>query len=138
MFLDYLKDLRSKGLHYDIDEDNIESFVMSRIRSRAILSLAAVEDEKILGIVFASIARISGEYLIMNKKITGYVNDVYVLPEERGRGIAWSLINEAEKWFAEMGADSFEIHIVNGNKEAAAFWESYGLEPVSACYFKKI
>lgn len=138
IFLEYLHYLKSRGLHYEIDGEKLESFVRARIKSRAILSLAAVEEGTILGILFASIARISGEYLILEKKVTGYVNDVYVLPEARGKGVAWSLVEEAERWFSEMGADSFELHTVNGNDEAEGFWKSYGLNPVSTCYFKII
>lgn len=137
IFHEYLKYLKSKGLHYEIDEEKLEGFVLSKIKSRAVLSLEAVEGETICGILFASIARISGEYLIMGQKVTGYVNDVYVLPEARGKGIAWTLVKEAEKWFSEMGADSFELHIVNGNEDAETFWKNYGMNPVSTCYFKK-
>jgi GNAT superfamily N-acetyltransferase len=56
----------------------------------------------------------------------GMLNSLFVDGESQGRGIGKALCAAAEARMAETGAEVFELHCIEGNGRARAFYESQG------------
>lgn len=57
---------------------------------------------------------------------SGLVEDLFVLPSWRGRGIARSLVAAVEAWCCERGATRVQLLADVGNDGGLAFWERAG------------
>lgn len=58
----------------------------------------------------------------------GYVNDICVTREARGRGIGRALVLDALDWMRDRGAESFEVHVADRNPGALEFWRAMGAQ----------
>lgn len=56
----------------------------------------------------------------------GYINGLYVLPEERKRGIAQSLFDQGMAWFECQSLSLVELYVSTGNQAAKGFWRKNG------------
>lgn len=60
----------------------------------------------------------------------GHIDDVWVEPECRGRGIARVIVRRLLKFFAEDNVEKLVLGYVAGNAEAEAFWARLGFRPM--------
>lgn len=60
-----------------------------------------------------------------------YVDDLYVVPEARGRGIAVDLLDAAKAWGIAAGAVQLRAGVLAGNEAGRAFWARQGAEDFS-------
>lgn len=56
----------------------------------------------------------------------GFIAHLHVAPEFRQRGIATLLVARLRGWFGERGVHQLQLHVVEGNTVAAAFWSAQG------------
>ncbi|MEQ8666995.1 MAG: GNAT family N-acetyltransferase [Rhodospirillales bacterium] len=68
----------------------------------------------------------------------GYVTDVFVSPENRGRGLARALLAEAEARFRARGLPVMEICFLAGNDGARKSYEAFGFAPYEVVYAKPL
>lgn len=59
------------------------------------------------------------------------IDDLFVLPSFRRRGIGAQLIGAAENWARERGGAWLELGVYTFNEDARAFYEALGYGPVS-------
>lgn len=75
---------------------------------------------------------ISGRVLT-NKRYTpsrsGSVDQLFVRPDHRCRGIGSRLVAELCGFFAREGAEALSLRYVVGNDQAAGFWRALGFKP---------
>ena len=97
-------------------------------RLQAAGSCALVADHAQAGVVGAIFGRV-----LSNKRYTpsrsGSVDQLFVLPEHRRRGIGSQLVAELCEFFAGEGVDALSLRYVLGNDQAAGFWQALGFEP---------
>lgn len=67
--------------------------------------------------------------------LSAWIEDVYVLPDWRGRGIGRALIDDVLAWATSVGATRAQLLADRGNAPALAFyrrlgWEATGLLPL--------
>jgi GNAT superfamily N-acetyltransferase len=62
--------------------------------------------------------------------VTGLVDDVWVEPELRGRGLARELLAELVAFFRRHGAEIIVLDYVIANREAERLWSRLGFVPV--------
>lgn len=55
-----------------------------------------------------------------------YIVTLDVAPDQRRKGVARSLLSEAERLSAEAGCTMMALHVFTGNAEAVKFYESVG------------
>ena len=60
-----------------------------------------------------------------------YLEDLYVLPEYRGRGIGTSIMRELAKIAVKRGCGRFEWACLDWNTKSIELYRSYGAEPMS-------
>lgn len=58
-----------------------------------------------------------------------YLEDLYVLPARRGRGIGKALLKELARLAVERGCARLEWSVLDWNEPAIRFYESLGAEP---------
>lgn len=60
-----------------------------------------------------------------------YLEDLFVLPEERGRGIGKSLLAHLARLAVERGCGRLEWAVLDWNQDAIKFYERLGAKPMS-------
>ncbi len=68
----------------------------------------------------------------------GYVALLAVVPEAEGRGVAQSLINEAERWSCQMGYSRLALDVFASNSRGLRFYDKVGFRPETIRVIKKI
>jgi GNAT superfamily N-acetyltransferase len=77
-----------------------------------------------------------GETLDSNR--VGYISDICVMPDFRGRGIATQLLKGIERHLADFGITRLRINSLAANKSARASYERAGFAPYEMVYEKTI
>lgn len=88
------------------------------------LMLGAFENDALLGTVRATLWNESG--MIKGVK-TVYLDNIYVLPTYRRRGIAKALFAEVENWAKSLGAVRLDLHVWDFNEDAIALYQAMGM-----------
>lgn len=99
------------------------------------LDLGAFEGVQLIGIVSATL----WEESVMVKNVkTVCLDNIYVLPNYRRRGIAAKLFAEVESWAKEQGAIRLDLHTWDFNRGAIAMYEAMGMTPQRYVFEKKL
>jgi len=56
----------------------------------------------------------------------GWIHELFVVPDARGRGIARALVAEADAFFAARGVQRVSVRVESGNAEALRYWQERG------------
>ena len=67
-----------------------------------------------------------------------YVSSVYVVPEERQRGVLHALLAAAERWSRDRGLREMRLHNAVDNEVAGHAWESLGFDVVEVLRIKQL
>lgn len=89
------------------------------------LMLGAFEDDVLLGTVRATLWNKSG--MIEDVK-TVCLDNIYVLPEARRKGIAKALFTAVENWSKQRKAVRLDLHVWDFNKDALALYQAMGMQ----------
>ena len=99
------------------------------------LQLGAFENKQLVGVVRASLWEESG----MVKDVrTVCLDNIYILPSCRRKGVAARLFAEVEQWAKEQGAVRLELHTWDFNKNAIAMYQTMGMTPQRYVFEKKL
>jgi len=91
--------------------------------SRALV--AEHQEDGVVGVVFGRVVA-NHRY---EPHMAGLVDQAYVRPDHRRRGVATRLVAEVCRFFAEQGAADISLRYVIGNDEAAGLWQALGFVP---------
>ena len=139
LYRPYHQELLGLGMNYDLQEEALPRVLEARIRSRLILAAVAEGEGGVLqGFVFCSILRLSPEYACGGKTSVGFLNDLYVAPDARRRGLARRLTAFAEQWLRDNGMDVMELQYLPGNAAARDYWTGMGMKPVAIVCSKSL
>ena len=99
------------------------------------VELGAFDGDKLIGFVGATLWEESN----MRKDLkTVCLDNIYVLPTYRRRGIDAKLFAEVEAWARERGAIRLELHTWDFNRGAIAMYEAMGMTPQRYVFEKKL
>ena len=99
------------------------------------LELGAFENGQLMGVVRATLWEESG--MVKDVK-TVCLDDIYVLPACRRKGIAAKLFAEVESWAKEREAVRLDLHTWDFNKGAIAMYQAMGMTPQRYVFEKKL
>lgn len=90
----------------------------------------SVEDgqTEIIGFISGEIREGSPTF---SPKTWASVDDVYVLPEHRSRGIGRSLIEQVKNWSKDKGASGVSLQVAAANERGRSFYQDLGFREVS-------
>lgn len=95
--------------------------------------LVAVVHDNAVGIAYAA-AHLSAEH----GGNIGWLEELYVAPEARGRGVGSALLREVEGWAQTLGWRGLELEIVQGHERAVSLYRRHAFHPVSRTRFTRI
>ena len=122
-------------VHRGKDEIYPRDAFLHNLSHPGVLQLGAFENEQLVGVVRASLWEESG----MVKDIkTVCLDNIYVLPAWRRKGIAAKLFTEVELWAKEQGAFRLDLHVWDFNKNAIAMCQAMGMTPQRYVFEKKL
>ena len=122
-------------VHRDKEEIYPKDAFVHNLSHPGVLELGAFENEQLVGFVRASLWEESG--MVKDVK-TVCLDDIYVLPACRGKGVATRLFAEVEVWAKEQGAVRLELHTWDFNKNAIAMYQAMGMTPQRYVFEKKL
>lgn len=99
------------------------------------LELGAFDNEQLVAIVRATLWEESG--MVKDVK-TVCLDDIYVLPSYRRKGVAAKLFAEVEYWAKQQGAVRLDLHTWDFNKNAIAMYQAMGMTPQRYVFEKKL
>ena len=113
-------------------EERIAWAVNKQLRHQATgLLLVARDEDTIVGVALA-VYTPSAE---LGRVMT--VNDFFVRPDHRRRGVGRDLAKHLTKECQRMKIDEIGLEVLHGNKTAAAFWNSVGFRQADRFLFRK-
>ncbi len=111
------KDVYRKYLIYDLKMQDIDRIV-----------LVAVEGRKIIACIRGSLIK---TLHVLNVKLRGVIDNLYVEEEYRESGVAQNLIEELIEWFKGKNVDVMTLHVYPLNFKAIALYKKFGFEEYS-------
>ena len=119
----------------DKDEVYPKDAFIQNLANPDVMQLGVFDDEQIVSVVRATLWKESG----MVKDIrTVCLDDIFVLPAYRRRGIAAKLFTEVETWAKEQGAVRLDVYTWDFNKGAIAMYQAMGMTPQQYVFEKKL
>jgi GNAT superfamily N-acetyltransferase len=106
---------RARELFYSQLMSPSETMLLAERRERAVGILRCVDSP--------------GSPLLLPERYC-YVSSVYVVPEERRRGVLRALVAAAERWCEGRGIDEMRLHNASSSSVAADVWSAFGFEIV--------
>ena len=97
--------------------------------------IGAFENEQLVGFVSATLWEESG--MVKNIK-TVCLDNIYVLPNYRRKGIAAKLFAEVELWAQTQGAIRLDLWTWDFNKNAIGMYQAMGMTPQRYVFEKKL
>ncbi len=119
------------------DPEGAERFLRQRLEDQDSLVLYAIADGAgpVLGFV-----QLYPSFSSLSMRPTFILNDLYVCPEARRRGIARTLLQDVHTTARELGAVSLQLETARSNAGARYLYESegYRLEQDFVQYIRKV
>jgi len=100
--------------------------------------LVAEENSRLVGLVACTVVEDDAVQETADSNVHGYVNDIYVVPERRGSGLAQALLRAAEDHLASTGITRVRINVLAANAMARRAYEKHGFEPYEVMYEKRL
>ncbi len=116
----------------DIKEKALD-VARARITSGDLILVASYEG-KLIGYIYGSIL----ENPLLARRRIGVLKELYVIPEERGRGVATALIEAAMTELSKIGVRYMAVEFPSRNVVAQKFYEKLGFRPYTSVYLKEV
>ena len=104
-----------------LEERLLDVVQMVLADSREGFILVAREDDRLVGLAYAA-AHLSAEH----GGTIGWLEELYVVPERRGRGVGSQLLEATLTRACELDWRGLELEVVAGHERAAALYERHG------------
>jgi ribosomal protein S18 acetylase RimI-like enzyme len=98
----------------------------------------AEEDGAFVGYAAGFVLRDENPAETEDSNVCGYINDVYVVPHRRGRGIASLLLRAVEKFLHAKGMTRLRINTLVDNESAKRAYVKHGFEPYEVMMEKRL
>ena len=105
--------------------DLYKKFISGHISSDDGNVFIAEEDGRFAGYLLAYIEE---NIPIFKEKEYGYISDLYVVPEFRGKKVSSALKDKAESWFVSKGMNHLVLKMRPQNKKAHDIYRSWGFK----------
>lgn len=111
------------------------SYITSRFKDEDFKIYVAEYEDKIVGYIMGWINVRPPIYV---RKKVGYLSNVYINPEMRGKGIGGKLVSKLNEWFLSKDVDFIETHADARNINTVSSFKSLGFSELNMVLFKKV
>lgn len=73
-----------------------------------------------------AIIKLSGAYPIYNDRITGYIEEFYIVPAMQKQGLGKLLLDEVYNWFKQRNVERISLDVLAANTLGVSFWRRNG------------
>lgn len=113
-------------------------FVTGEVNKHSGKIFTAVMEGRAVGIVICKIFQGGGEEDITTTcPKVGFISDLVVTKNERGKGIGKALLARAEKFFKDSGCEYTQLEVFAPNTQAFELYKKSGFEPLCVYMSKK-
>jgi GNAT superfamily N-acetyltransferase len=98
--------------------------IASRLLDTHTRVLVAEHKGRIIGYVFGVITDMMPE--MFEEEVAGFLADIFVESDYRGRGVGRALVNGLTDWFREHSVQYFEWYVATSNRDGFTFWQAMG------------
>ena len=112
--------------------------LLQEVAARSGTILIAEDGGRFLGLVACVVIADDAVQETTDSNVHGYITDIYVVPDRRGRGLAQALLRAAEDHLAPTGVSRVRINVLAANARARRAYEKYGFEPYEVMYEKRL
>ncbi|BAY65621.1 GCN5-related N-acetyltransferase [Calothrix brevissima NIES-22] len=100
----------------------------------------AESNQEIIGFIVCFVEELEeGDlHIVENERRYGYISDLYVSPEIRGKSVGAALMAMAEKHFLDLELEVVRLSLLHNNEAAASFYQRVGYQPYELVYEKKL
>jgi ribosomal protein S18 acetylase RimI-like enzyme len=130
-----ISDTRTTGTN--VAEEYL-AFILAAARDRDGTILVCEVDEAFAGFICFWVTRDETPAETPDSRVAGYISDVYVRPQFRGRRLALKMIGAAERRLAVSGVNRIRIASLAGNAAALAAYRRAGFLPYEMLLEKRI
>lgn len=139
LYRDMYAEQKQLGMVMTFNDAEIADMLAAQLKSKLFLLYAAECDAGITGFGIGAMIRASRKFeLPVPAPFLGFIHDVYVTPDARGRGTAGRLVQALEEHFAREGISYVELHVLSGNEPGRRFWSSQGYNDVLQVMYKQL
>ena len=129
-FFDYHRDIDPYYTRSEDAQEHIEKRFREKIEGEDSQVLVAVEGGGVVGYSLSWIGE--GSPFVKHRRY-GFISDLAVASDRRGRGIGDSLIGTTLAWFETKRVKRIIINVLVGNPKAIRFWERHEFEAKMQC-----
>ena len=119
-------------VHRDKDKIYPTDAYIQNLSHPDVLQLGAFDGEQLVGVVRATL------WEEVKDVKTVCLDNIYVLPAYRRKGVATRLFAEVELWAKEQGAIRLDLWTWDFNKNAIAMYQAMGMTPQQYVFEKKL
>ena len=120
------RDQRAHGSHLipEANRESVREGLARGIVTGGVL-VARTDDDELAGFI-----QFAAETDAYEQDVTrGAIENIYVRPEHRGRGVGSDLLATAEEQLFEAGVDRIRLEVLAPNEDARRFYARHGYEP---------
>jgi len=125
-FMDYHAELDSLLTRSPEGADNWARYISGRLDEERYGVFVAEEEGDLVGYTVAFVNRYPPIWTV---EACGFIDEIFVDPAQRGRGIGRDLYLAAEKWLLDKGMPHIELKVDVANHPSRTFWMSLGFAP---------
>src|SRR5262245_55837075 len=135
---EYERELHDTRIPGDIAAEPTFRLLESLISANDGELFVAEEDGAFVGYAAGFILRDENPAETEDSNICGYINDVYVVPHRRGRGLASLLLRAVETYLRSKGMARLRINTLVSNESAKRAYAKSGFEPYEVMMEKRL
>jgi len=99
------------------------------------ITLVAVKDKEIIGCIRGTLTK---TLHVLNVKLRGTIDNLYIEEKYRGNDIAKKLIEELIKWFKKENVDVMTLHVYPSNAKAISLYKKFGFKEYTVNLNRKL
>jgi GNAT superfamily N-acetyltransferase len=116
------------------DEQELRAVVEAVIAdARHGFMLLAEQHRQVSGIAYVA-SHLSAEH----GGIVGWLEELYVVPEQRGRGVGSVLLKEITQTVQKLGWRALELEVVAGHERAVPLYERHGFQALTRTRYTRV
>lgn len=107
-----------------------ENYYLGLINTHNSIIFVAVENGQIIGFINVLI-RVSSDIPQLVPRCYAIIENIFVDWKHRNKEVGKALMNHAQKWALDMGAEEIELTVYEFNRSARSFYEKLGYKTQS-------
>jgi L-amino acid N-acyltransferase YncA len=138
LYRDLYGTLNGLGLPFDLQPEELAGILPVMLKAKLCCIGVAEEEGRILGFVSAGINRMDRKLQYTDQVLLGIINDIYVSPALRGKGVSAELLGFAEEWLRQNEVKLVECCVIMENRPSDAFFKKNGYRDLSRVLYKTL